>query len=124
MKHIAGNWVQHGGNVSSNLPLTRVSENVGIFREIAREAMRRGLLTWPNIRNDLHTHEIRVLAHLFHQATLRNEPRLTAIVRMFAIVATEFPVLLLDWRMLRSLADCTFRLSIRRFRDTRQYPRS
>lgn len=65
---IAGAWVQHGGNASSNLPLERIAENVQIFRQIAREGAAAGRVDMAGLEDRLTRYEARTLAHLFGAA--------------------------------------------------------
>ena len=68
MKAIAGAWVQHGGNTSSNLPLERIEENVRIFRRIARAGAAAGVVDMAGLEDRLTRYEARTLAHLFGTA--------------------------------------------------------
>ena len=62
---IAGNWVQHGANASSSLPLADLPANVRIFREVARLAVRSGQSSWRKLEGPLTRYEAVTLVHLF-----------------------------------------------------------
>lgn len=68
MKSIAGAWVQHGGNTSSNLPLERIAENVQIFRRIAQVGAAAGVVEMAKLEARLTRYEARTLVHLFGTA--------------------------------------------------------
>ena len=62
---IAGCWIQHGNNCSSNLPVNKILENVSIFRKIAQEASQRGLLSMSKVNRELSRQEINTLIYLY-----------------------------------------------------------
>jgi glycosyltransferase involved in cell wall biosynthesis len=82
---IAGAWVQHGANASSNLPLDELLPNVRLFRRVARLAVARGLTTWPRIDGPLTRYEARTLAHLFKMTIGKTSNDLWAMVRLVGI---------------------------------------
>jgi glycosyltransferase involved in cell wall biosynthesis len=82
---IAGCWVQHGANASSNLPLEEFLPNVRLFRRIARRAVERELTTWPQIEGPLSRYEARTLTHLFRTTIGKTSHGPLALVRFLAI---------------------------------------
>jgi hypothetical protein len=109
LKAIAGAWVQHGANASSNLPLESIEENVRIFREIAREGAAEGRLDMQQLERSLTLHEARTLAHLFHVAVANSSNGLVDVCRMMGIIMRINPRVLMEpklakawWRYLSS----------------------
>jgi hypothetical protein len=96
---IAGCWVQHGGNTSSNLPLRDIAANVRIFRKTAQLAAQRGLAAMPAIDGDLARYEAQTLVHLLGQAIGKAPPGFAAPFKMLYIVISIKPRLLLDRRL-------------------------
>jgi hypothetical protein len=82
---IAGFWVQHGANASSNLPLEELLPNVRLFRRIARQAVERGLTTWRQLDGPLTRFEGRTLAHLFRTTIGKTSHGPWAMVRFLAV---------------------------------------
>jgi glycosyltransferase involved in cell wall biosynthesis len=116
LKTIAGSWVQHGGNASSNLPLDRIEENVKIFRRIAREGAAAGRIDMHSIERSLTRYEARTLAHLFGSAVGKSPPRLSYALTMMWIMLRVNPRVCLEpalavaWgRYLRQLTRMTFK---------------
>lgn len=108
MKAIAGCWVQHGGNTSSNLPLERIEENVRIFRQIAREGAAAGVVDMRRIERCLTRYEARTLAHLFGTAIGKSARGLVQALRMMEIMIRVNPRVCLEpelaaawWRYLK-----------------------
>lgn len=93
---LAGCWVQHGGNASSNLPLREIAANVRIFRQIARMAVQRGLTSMSQIDTALTRYEASTLAYLFCQTVGKTAKGPFAALRMMAIAISVNPRLLLD----------------------------
>jgi hypothetical protein len=60
LRAIAGCWVHHGGNTSSNLPLERIEENVRIFRDIAVQGAAAGKVDMASLERSLTRYEARV----------------------------------------------------------------
>lgn len=69
---IAGCWVQHQTNSSSNVPFSEISANVRIFRYVTQLAIQRGLTSYSRINNTLTRYETRTIAFLIHKS-LQNE---------------------------------------------------
>jgi glycosyltransferase involved in cell wall biosynthesis len=99
---IAGYWVQHEENTSSNLPLNKVRENVLIFRRIARMAARRRLIAMRDIDRILTRYEARVLAHLFRNTLGKTAHSPFAVWKMLAIIISINPRLLRDRELMYS----------------------
>jgi glycosyltransferase involved in cell wall biosynthesis len=96
MKAIAGSWVQHGGNASSNLPLERIEENVRIFRQIAREGAAAGQLDMAELERRLTRYEARTLAHLFGTAVGKSARGPVHALRMMGIMIRVNPRVCLE----------------------------
>jgi glycosyltransferase involved in cell wall biosynthesis len=93
---IAGYWVQHGKNSSSNLPLNKVAENVRIFRQIARMAASQRLLAMRDFDRILTCYEARVLAELFRNTLGKTAQSPFAALKMLAIILSVNPRLIRD----------------------------
>ncbi len=65
MKKIAGVWLQHGNNASSNVPLDQIQENIQIFREILNEVCGKNSADFKKLDTELTDYEARALRHLF-----------------------------------------------------------
>ncbi|HWB58246.1 MAG TPA: glycosyltransferase [Chthoniobacteraceae bacterium] len=100
---VAGNWVQHGGNASSNLPLDRVLENAGIFRRIARMGARRGLVSMRGIEASLTEYEAGTLIHLFLQTLGKSARSPLAVTKMLLVAFRVNPRLLSHKRLMAAL---------------------
>ncbi len=116
LKTIAGAWVQHGGNASSNLPLERIEENVRIFREIAREGAAAGLLDMGQTERSLSRYEARTLAHLFGSAVGKSACGLPDALTMLWVMVRVNPRVCLEptlaaawWRSCRKLASMSWK---------------
>jgi len=96
MKSIAGAWVQHGGNTSSNLPLERIEENVRIFRRIAREGAAAGVVDMAGLEACLTRYEARTLAHLFGTAIGKSASGPLDALRMMGIMIRVNPRVCLE----------------------------
>lgn len=96
LKTIAGAWVQHGANTSSNLALESIEENVRIFRAIAREGAAAGRLDMQQLERSLTRHEARTLAHLFRVAVGNSANRLPEAFRMMGIIIRINPRVLME----------------------------
>jgi glycosyltransferase involved in cell wall biosynthesis len=111
---IAGYWIQHGQNASSNLPLNKIGENVRSFRRIARMAANRRIVAMRDIEQILTRYEARVLAHLFRNTLGKTTHSPFAVVTMLAIILSVNPRLIRDrdlmyswrgnYRILKSMA--------------------
>ena len=99
---IAGCWVQHGKNASSNLPLNEIAANVRIFRQITRMAVQRSLTSMPQIDGALTRYEARTLAYLFGQTLGKTARGPLAVIKMMAIIISLNPRLLLNRRLMSS----------------------
>jgi glycosyltransferase involved in cell wall biosynthesis len=97
---IAGYWVQHGKNSSSNLPLDDIAANVRIFRRIARMAVKRRLISMPEIDNVLTRYETKTLVHLFTAALGKTAKRPADALKMLAIVISVNPRLILNGQLM------------------------
>ena len=102
-KGIAGCWVQHGGNHSSNLPLDQVARNVTIFRKIAYEGAVAGSLAMLKIEKCLTRYEARVLVHLFGAATKKSGYDTAQFFQMIGIIIQVNPRVLLQPELVRVL---------------------
>lgn len=91
---VAGCWVHHGANASTQLPLARIPENVRIFRRIATDAVARGLITAPAIAGPLSRYEALTLAHLCAKSLEGKPPRLPLLLRMLAVIFAVNPGLI------------------------------
>jgi glycosyltransferase involved in cell wall biosynthesis len=96
MKSIAGAWVQHGGNTSSNLPLERIEENVRIFRRIARKGAAAGVVDMARLEDRLTRYEARTLAHLFGTAVGKSALGPLHALRMMGIMIRVNPRVCLE----------------------------
>ncbi len=96
LKTIAGAWVQHGANTSSNLPLSSIEENVRIFRAIAREGAAAGRLDMQQLERSLTHHEARTLVHLFRMAVGNSANSMPEALRMTGIIMRINPRVLLE----------------------------
>ncbi len=119
---IAGFWVQHGSNASSGLALGELLPNVRIFREIARQAVRKGHPSWQQLRGPLTRYESQTLVHLFSTTIGKTSCGLWDLVRFLKIAVRINPRLFADRlfvsgcvRFARKLTG----LSARRFRAGR-----
>ena len=99
---IAGYWIQHGKNASSNLPLTKIGENVRIFRRIARMAAKQRLIALCDIEQILTRYEARVLTHLFGNTLGKTTHSAFAVLKMLAIIISVNPRLLRDRGLMNS----------------------
>ena len=86
---IAGCWVQHGKNASSNLDFNDVLANVRLFRTLAHYASKRGHISMQKINPALTTYEANTLASLFF-STLANKP--ISPLRLLRMVQIAFKV--------------------------------
>jgi glycosyltransferase involved in cell wall biosynthesis len=94
VRSLAGNWVQHGANASSNVRLEQLAANVRLFRRIARQAVRRGLTTWDTISGPLLRYEAITLGYLFDTMLGKAVTRPMDFVRYLAISLAVSPALL------------------------------
>lgn len=91
LNQVAGCWIQHGANTSARLGLDDVAPNVRIFRQIAREAVGRGLATWVELDGPLTNYEARTLVYLFDTILPRSAGKRAALMRFLAIALTINP---------------------------------
>lgn len=96
LKTIAGCWVQHGGNTSSNLPLDRIEENVRIFRQIAQEGAAAGRLDMRQIERCLTRYEARTMAYLFGTTIGKSSRSLAQAAEMIRIMFRVNPGVFLE----------------------------
>ncbi len=112
-RSIAGCWVQHERNASSNLPLERIEENVKIFRKIAKTAASAGLLGTRSIEPSLTRYEARLMATMFTATVGRSATRMADAFAMLTIISSVNdrafwePGLMIAWCL------CLLRLSLR-----------
>lgn len=100
---IAGCWVQHGKNASSNLDFNDVLANVRLFRTLAHYANERGHISMQKINPALTVYEANTLASLFF-STLANKPiSPITLWRMVKIAYQVNPRLLLQRKIQASL---------------------
>jgi glycosyltransferase involved in cell wall biosynthesis len=85
LNSIAGCWVQHGTNTSSALCLGDLVPNVRIFRRCARAMVRRGLVTWQELRKPLRRYQATTLLTLFGAMVGKTVRGPFAVLRLFAI---------------------------------------
>jgi glycosyltransferase involved in cell wall biosynthesis len=117
MKTIAGAWIHHGNNTSTNLPIHRILENVRIFRSIAHDGVERGKLVLSTLDKTLTKYEARTISHLFGNTVGKSSTRLSDAFRMVAIMFRVNPKLLLEIQLLKSWIRMTkklFFMSVRR----------
>ena len=117
MKTIAGAWIHHGNNTSTNLPIHRILENVRIFRSIAHDGVERGKLVLTTLDKTLTKYEARTLYHLFGNTVGKSSSRLSDAFRMVAIMFRVNPKLLLEIQLLKSwirMSKKLFYISLRR----------
>ncbi len=102
LNRLAGAWVQHGNNKSSNVQLNEISENTSIYRALARTAERKGLTTMANIDGVLTKYEGRTLAHLFSRSLYnrKNNQLIIPLRDMFLITYSINPRLFFNIRFL------------------------
>ena len=113
LKTIAGCWVQHGQNASANVPMELISANMRIFRQITNMAVQRGLISPLEINGALTRYEGRTLAHLFCQSLVNAQSGPTAVFKIFAIIVSTNPYLLLSFRIPLVM----LRFAVNHFRD-------
>jgi glycosyltransferase involved in cell wall biosynthesis len=102
LKTIAGCWVQHGGNASSNLPLEDIAANVRIFRQIAHIAAEKKLTEMPQLEPALTRYEAGTLAYLFGRTVGKTTRNPGDVWKMLRVVISVNPRLLLNRRLLKS----------------------
>ena len=102
---IAGYWIQHGKNASSNLPLDEIAVNVRIFRRIARMAAERELVVMSSFDKILTRYEART-PHLFRNTLGKTAKSPFAAVQMLAIILSINPRLLGDRDLMHAWAGC------------------
>jgi len=101
LNRIAGCWVQHGANASSNLPLHRIAENVVIFRRIARTAEERGLLRLTEIEADLTGYEAHTLGYLFLKTLGKSATGPLDLMKMIRIARSVNPRTVMHRRIIQ-----------------------
>jgi len=88
---IAGYWVQHGANTSSDLPLGELAKNARIFRQVARLAVERGQSTWRQLDGPLTRYEAITLIHLFGTMIGKTAHGPFALIRLLGIALSLNP---------------------------------
>jgi glycosyltransferase involved in cell wall biosynthesis len=117
LKTIAGAWIHHGNNTSTNLPIRHIFENVRIFRSIAHEGVQRGKLELATLDKTLTEYEARTLSHLFSNTVGKSANSLYDALRMVIITVRINPNLLLEIQLLKSwirISKKLFLLSVKR----------
>jgi len=102
LNNVAGCWVQHGDNASSNLSLNEIAANVRIFRQITRMAVQRELTSMSHIDGALTRYEARTLTYLFGRTLGKTARGPVAAFKMLAIIISLNPRLLLNRRLMSS----------------------
>jgi glycosyltransferase involved in cell wall biosynthesis len=110
LKTIAGAWVQHGKNTSSNLPLSNIFENVSIFREIANEGILRGKLQIASLNKSLMHYESMTLKHLFAASVGKSAKNPLHAGQMLLIILRINPKLLLEVKLVKAWVRMTIAL--------------
>lgn len=100
---VAGCWVQHGQNTSSNLPLRDVYANARIFRRVARMAARSSPVPAARMEESLTQYEARTLIHLFGETVGKSARGPFDAVRMLFIAFRVNPRLLLHRRLMSAV---------------------
>lgn len=116
LNKVAGCWVQHGGNASSNLPLEEIPANARIFRRITEMAVGRGLTSMREMSGVLTRYEAQTLIHLFGQAMGKTLQGPLDAVKMAEIVISVNPRLLWNERLMRYFLLYVWSLSRRSFK--------
>jgi glycosyltransferase involved in cell wall biosynthesis len=91
MRSIAGYWVQHGANRSSHPRLDELGANVAFYRQISRDAARRGLIPWDQLEPALSRFERATLLYQF-LGSVRQRPhtRLSVVRFIYISLSTNF----------------------------------
>jgi len=110
LKTIAGAWIHHGYNTSTNLPIRNIFENVRIFRSIALEGVQRGKLELATLDKTLTEYEARTLSHLFSNTVGKSSNSLNDALRMVIIMVRINPNVLLEIQLLKSWIRITKKL--------------
>ena len=96
MKKIAGVWLQHGSNASSNVPLGQIKENVQIFREILKEVPGKNTVDFKKMDAELTDYEARSLRHLFSTTIDKSATGLIDSLKMLTIMMQINPRVFLN----------------------------
>lgn len=110
MNTIAGCWVQHGANSSSNLGLDDLAPNIRIFRNIASLAVNRGLTSMSRIDGVLTSYESRTLASLLSMSLAKTPKGPLLPFRILAIIIAINPRLLASLDLAGYLLHSAFNL--------------
>ena len=103
LNQIAGNWIQHGQNASSQLDFKEVIDNVRLFRTIANLAKNRNLITNQGIDSVLNTYQARTLASLFFLTLSQKPHHPKYLFRMLQTTWRIHPQLFLQKAIQRSI---------------------
>jgi len=103
LNQIAGNWVQHGQNTSSQLDFKDVIDNVRLFRTIANLAKNRNLITSQDINPALTKYQARTLASLFILTLSQKPHHPKYLLRMLQTTWRIHPQLFLQKAIQRSI---------------------
>jgi glycosyltransferase involved in cell wall biosynthesis len=104
-KSIAGYWVQHGKNASSNVPLNKVAENVRIFRRVARMAANQRLIAMRELDPILTRYEARILTDLLRNTLGKTAKSPLSVLRMLGIIISVNPRLMFDRDLMNLCAE-------------------
>jgi len=109
-KHIAGNWVQHGDNTSSQVHVDDIYENLRIFRYYSLNSSRNGLIGVIKWRKLLLRYEAKNLTFLFDRALGSSVNHPLEAFRIFAIAWQIYPCLLLHPKIIKASFKSFFKL--------------
>ncbi len=96
-----GCWVQNGSNVSSSLPIDKISENVIIFREVANLAIKKALLSKIEIDYLLTRYEAHTLAYLYWNAIQRESSTDISIIPLLRLINSIHPRLFFTKKIIK-----------------------
>ena len=102
LNRVAGCWVQHDSNASSNLPIDLVTENVKIFRDIANLAIKEGLASRYEINPVLTRYEAQTLAFLYAQTIGKTTHHPFATFKLIPIIIAINPKLLFNFKIIKA----------------------
>ena len=103
LNQIAGNWVQHGKNASTQLDFKEIVDNVRLFRIIADLASQNKLISTKDIEPSLSAYQATTLASLFWITLSHKQIHPRFLIRMIQTTWQIRPQLLLNRKIARSL---------------------
>ena len=109
-KHIAGVWVQHGTNASSQVHVDDIYKNLKIFRLHSVNASLNGLISAHEWRKSLLRFEAKNLTFLFTRALGTSVKRPFDVFKIFPIAWKLHPCLILHPRIIKTLYKSFFKL--------------